>query len=72
MLHNETLNIWTHLFGAIIILFVIGYAVLYINPEIAGNNGKNVHLKDKLQEYLQTLDNSTIFRQLTEGADHKL
>lgn len=62
MLHNETLNIWTHLFGALIVLCVIGYAVLYINPEIAGINGKNVLLKDKLREYLQTLDNSTIFK----------
>lgn len=48
MMHNETLNIWTHLFGAIVVMIVIGYAVYFINPEISGRNGKNIHLKDKV------------------------
>jgi len=30
MIHNESVNIWTHLFGAIFILFLVFYTAIFI------------------------------------------
>ena len=32
MLHNELVNIWTHLLGAFIVLFLVFYIALYVRP----------------------------------------
>lgn len=36
MIHNEFVNIWTHLIGAIIILGLIIYFTIYIKGRIPG------------------------------------
>ena len=41
MMHNESVNIWTHLFAAVAVLAVIAYAMMHINPYVtvgASNN----------------------------------
>lgn len=32
MLHNELVNIWTHLLGALVIIFLICYIAIYLRP----------------------------------------
>jgi len=32
MLHNELVNIWTHLIGALFIVFLVLYIAVYLKP----------------------------------------
>ena len=32
MLHNELVNIWTHLIGALLIFFLVLYIAIYLKP----------------------------------------
>lgn len=32
MLHNELVNIWTHLIGTFLILFLVFYIAIYVRP----------------------------------------
>ena len=36
MLHNEFVNIWTHLIGAVFILCIVAYFAIYIKGRIPG------------------------------------
>lgn len=64
MAHNETVNIWTHLAGAIVVLCVVIYVIFFLSPYVMTSENKT--------QIVEFLDNSTIVRELTEGADHKL
>ena len=33
MLHNELVNIWTHLIGALLIFFLVVYIAVYLQPK---------------------------------------
>lgn len=48
MLHNESVNIWTHLFAAIAVLIVIGYAVFFISPYVSAG-GSGLNLNDRIK-----------------------
>lgn len=34
MLHNELVNIWTHLIGALIVICLVIYIAVYLKPSI--------------------------------------
>ena len=39
MIHNESINVWTHFFGALLVIFLVFYTIFYfqINKEFIHN-----------------------------------
>lgn len=74
MVHNETLNIWTHLLGAFVVLAVLGYFMYAYVPMIPKVDDFRASIKSKFNSYindlhLSTLTNSTGAR-MTEATDN--
>jgi len=40
MLHNESVNVWSHLFGVSLFIFLIFYTVVYLAPPGSFNSMK--------------------------------
>ena len=32
MIHNETVNVWSHLFGALVFIYLFFYTIVYMPP----------------------------------------
>jgi hypothetical protein len=62
MVHNESVNIWSHLFAALIVLAVIVYAIVYINPYVATQNGEQITFNEKVGEHLKYFENLTFIK----------
>lgn len=54
MVHNETMNIWTHLFAALIVICVLGYFVWSSTSDISKEKIK-IELQSKFDEYINKL-----------------
>jgi len=54
MLHNESVNIWTHLFAALVLLVVIGYAMFHISPY--ANAPSTPTLSDQVEEHFDNFE----------------
>lgn len=55
MVHNETMNIWTHLLAAFVVIFVLGYFLWSNAPESSKENFK-IQLQNKFDSYIDQLN----------------
>ena len=37
MIHNETVNVWSHLIGALVFIYLFCYTVVYMTPPSLSN-----------------------------------
>jgi hypothetical protein len=72
MMHNESVNIWSHLFAAIIVIAIIVYAIVFINPYVATQNGEKITFNEQVREHLKYFENLTLINEITEGADSEI
>lgn len=63
MIHNESVNIWTHLFPALFILVVIPYILLFVVSFTMPVTGEKMALTEGVNSYSHALHN---FTQLAE------
>lgn len=55
MVHNETLNIWTHLLAAIVVVLVLGYFLWVYTPDTSKDSLK-LQIKNKFDSYVDKLN----------------
>jgi hypothetical protein len=63
MIHNESVNIWTHLFGAIFVIMIICYVGFYLSPHGKQEEYKN-RLNKELDRYVDKLKNITFLKEI--------
>ena len=56
MVHNESVNIWTHLLGALVVLGVLGYFLWAYAPNLSNVHDFKKELKTKFDSYLAQLN----------------
>jgi adiponectin receptor len=47
MIHNESMNIWSHLVGVVMFMIFVGYIAIYLTPKISFTNF-NQQLQNKV------------------------
>ena len=45
ILHNELVNVWTHLLGALLVVYLVFYIAIFLQP--------NFHIKEQFQGQVQ-------------------
>lgn len=63
MIHNESVNIWTHLFGAIFVIMIICYVGFYLSAHGKQEEYKN-KLNNELYRYVDKLKNITFLKEI--------
>lgn len=58
MLHNESVNIWSHLLGTIFIVFLIGYTTVYMTSHKEIFKGDFSKVKSELLSYAKPIKNA--------------
>lgn len=66
MLHNESVNVWTHLLPALIVLFFVLYLLIFVGPTslLSDLHHRSQQLHEGIQVYSEALENFTFVMQV--------